>query len=119
MALILTFGVDDKSLKGLKALGRKKSVRIRRVLPEEYLTPIGALAGRDIRAGIPEMGPVGQMLVFCDVTEKQLDMLLGEIKNARIAQTALMAMLTEHNLMWTAPTLWRELLREHRELGGE
>ena len=113
-AMVLAFGFDAAELKGLKALCAKKSVRLRRVLPEDHGQSIGALclAARRSEDATPGGVLPGPMLVFAHFRDRQLDMFLSELQTARLGRTALKAVLTPTNAQWDANTLYAGLARE-------
>ena len=119
-ATVLAFGLDAAELKGLKAACARKSVRLRRVLPEEYGQSIGALCGTGRRRedAAPGGAVPGPMLVFAHFREKQLDMFLSELRTARLGLGALKAVLTPTNAQWNAAALYAELAREKGQTGG-
>ena len=119
-ATVLAFGLDAAELKGLKAACARKSVRLRRVLPEEYRQSIGALCGADRRREDAASGGAvpGPMLVFAHFREKQLDMFLSELRTARLGLGALKAVLTPTNAQWDAAALYAGLAREKSQAQG-
>ena len=56
------------------------------------------------------------MLVFCSLTDPQLDRLLGAMKRAKLPPIPLKAVLTPTNRDWTSQQLWQELRREHQAM---
>ena len=113
-ATVLAFGFDAAELKGLKALCAKKSVRLRRVSPEDCGQSIGALCGAAKRRenAAPGGALPGKMLVFAHFRDRQLDMFLSELRTARLGKDALKAVLTPANAPWDAAALYAELSRE-------
>ena len=120
-AMVLAFGFDAAELKGLKAACARKSVRLRRVLPEEYGQSIGALCGAGRRREDAASGGAlpGPMLVFAHFRDRQLDMFLSELQTARLGRSALKAMLTPTNAQWSPAALYAELSREKSQTQGE
>lgn len=53
------------------------------------------------------------VLVMCNFTEEKLDALLQAMKEGRIPQVALKAVLTAQNCFWTFAQLFQELEEEH------
>lgn len=119
-ATVLLYGFDDPAAKRIRQLCGKLGLRLRRVLPEEYTQPVGAFAGsgRFSETPAPADGPLGEMLVFCHVTERQLEGFLSGLRTARVGQNALKAVLTETNARWTGARLYGELRKERAEVDG-
>ena len=119
-ATVLAFGFDAAELKGLKALCARKSVRLRRVSPEEYGQSIGALCGAAKRRedAAPGGALPGPMLVFAHFRDRQLDMFLSELRTARLGRDALKVALTPTNAKWDAAALYAELVREKSQAEG-
>ena len=119
-ATVLAFGFDAAELKGLKTLCARKSVRLRRVLPEEHGQSIGALcgAGRRRDCAAPGGALPGPMLVFAHFRDRQLDMFLSELRTARLGRDALKAVLTPANAQWDAAALYAELAKERNQAQG-
>lgn len=119
MALLLIYNISGRELKKLKQLCAGKSIRARLVAPSEYGEKLGALCGRLPRKGAQAvMNDIGEMLIFADFGENQLDMLLSELDTARICKTAIKASLTPYNAVWDSIRLWTELCRERDEMEG-
>lgn len=119
-ATVLAFGFDAAELKGLKAACARKSVRLRRVLPEDQGQSIGALCGAAGRQedAAPGGALPGPMLVFAHFRDRQLDMFLSELRTARLGRDALKAVLTPTNAQWSAAVLYAELAREKTQMKG-
>ena len=119
-ATVLAFGFDAAELKGLKAACARKSVRLRRVLPEDCGRSIGALcgAGRRRESAAPGGTLPGPMLVFAHFRDRQLDAFLSELRTARLGKNALKAVLTPTNAQWDAAALYAGLAREKSQVQG-
>ena len=119
-ATVLAFGFGAAELKGLKALCAKKSVRLRRVLPEDHGQSIGALclAARRSEDATPGGVLPGPMLVFAHFRDRQLDMFLSELQTARLGRSALKAALTPTNAQWSPAALYAELTRDRNQVQG-
>ncbi len=85
-----------------------------------YQTPLAVLAGEQKAKTPPRPfsgGPLGgEMMVFCGLSEEQLDGLLSALRRAGIGPDCLKAVLTAHNRNWNALTLFGELSAEHRAM---
>ena len=117
---VLLYGFDAPAVKRMRQVGGKLGLRLRRVLPEEYTQPVGAFAGRGrfLEMPGPSGGPLGEMLVFCHVTERQLEGFLSGLGTVRVGQDALNAVLTDTNARWTGERLYEELRKERAEIDG-
>lgn len=93
-------------------------LRIRSVAPEEYGEPIAALAGLAPRSGeaAPETGFSDEMLVFCGLSDAQLNQFLGDFRRAGLAPVALKAVLTPDNALWSSVRLHGELALEREAM---
>lgn len=116
---VLAYGFDGPAVKKLRGVCDKMGLRLRRVLPEETGRPVGSFVGRG-KAPAEEASPetVGEMLVLCDVSERQLEVFLSSLRTARVGQNAPKAVLTDTNARWTGGQLYVELQKERAELGG-
>ncbi|MCD2492657.1 DUF3783 domain-containing protein [Lacrimispora sp. NSJ-141] len=101
----------------LKSVLLQMRVRIKLVEPDQYLEPIGWLAG--IKA-IPPSGEVykgsgfqEQMLIMRGFTGSRIDELLQLLRRHGIPSIPLKAVVTEHNQYWNSLELHGELQKEH------
>ena len=115
---VLTFQLTEAEGAALKDLCIVAGLRLREVGPAEYGQTLGALAGL-----IPETGEAGKadplperMIVFADVDDELLDLLLPMLRALEIGVGAYKAILTETNAAWTVPELFAELQREREEI---
>lgn len=95
-------------------------IRARSVSPEQYLQPVGFLAGL---RGFSDNGSVYEgegfsepMLVLCGFTEQRLNRFLRELRIRNVPSIPLKAVLTAENQNWDSLTLYRELKSEHEAL---
>ena len=95
-------------------------ISVREVEREEYLLPLGYLAG--VKGSLPLGGTYDgeplpeEMLVFCYLTGEELDKALLAMRKASLAGIACKAVLTETNSGWNCLQLYRELRREHEAM---
>lgn len=120
---ILLFGFDSLlNVLALEKAVKPFGVELVPVARTDYNQTLAALAGLDTapRAVMPYSGgPLGgRMLVLCGL-EAQLEVLLPVLRRAGAGPECLKAMLTPHNRGWNAVMLYGELLREHKEMGGQ
>ncbi|MDD7669048.1 MAG: DUF3783 domain-containing protein, partial [Agathobacter sp.] len=57
-----------------------------------------------------------EMMVFSGMNPQQVDAFLAEYKATGGQPVALKAIVTPHNVFWTADALFRELMKEHFRL---
>lgn len=116
MPSALLYALSDVRWDAVSALCRAKGVTPRRLGPENYATPIGALLGFPAAHG--EGGPIlDEMMVLCGFTAQELDGFLDAFSPQGVAPIALKAVLTPSNATWSGSALYRELLRERQGLG--
>ena len=113
---ILAFNLSDARLSKLRFLCMKLGLLVKVVPPEDFTQPIAALAGLAERAKAPEATEpfADEMIVFCHMSNVQLNNFLKTAKQQRIPPFPLKAILTPTNATWTACALCAEL-REERE----
>lgn len=115
---ILSFQLTDRENAQLKDLCTVMGLRLREVSPAQYGQTVGALAGMMAETDAPKhLAPLPEkMLVFADVADGALDVLLSMLRAMNIAAGSYKAVLTETNQSWNVPTLFAELRAERREL---
>ena len=118
---ILAFNLSDARLAKLRFLCMKLGLLAKVVPQEDFSMPLSALAGLTERPEAPEAAEpfADEMIVFCHMTNVQLNNFLKTAKQQRIPPFPLKAILTPTNAAWTPATLCAEL-KEEREaiLGG-
>ena len=117
MAKILLFGVKKEKYQAIRTVAQKVGADVITVDHKDYGQKIGTLAGI---TGFPRdrktyEGPdfAAEMLVFSGLTPPQVDMFLDEYKATGQPPVPLKAIVTPHNVTWTADALFRELMKEH------
>jgi hypothetical protein len=117
---ILLFNITDKTRYAsiLKAALPLK-VKIKKVDREEYLQPIGYLAGKKEIAPALEKyeGPelYEEMLLISDFTDPMINQLLLALRKSSV-RINLKAVLTQNNEKWNPIQLYEELRKEHEQL---
>lgn len=98
-------------------------MRLRAVKPEEYLQPLGYLAGVK---GMEASGDVyegedfdKEMMVMAGLTSKQVDAVILALRKAGAGRIDYKAVLTATNQHWDSLTLYREISREHTAMTGQ
>ena len=122
MAKILLFGVNTQKDRAVRVAAEKIGADVMAVNRRDYGQKIGTLAGISgfRKDGKAYLGPdfATEMLVFSGMLPEQMDTFLAEYKATGLPPVALKAIVTPHNVSWTADALFRELLKEHIQLGG-
>lgn len=115
---ILSFQLTPAENNALKGMCAVMGLQLREVRQEEYGKTLGALAGvkPDLGGGKWFAPLSGQMLVFADVPNGQLDAILTMLRSKQIAPGSYKAVLTETNAGWTVPVLFAELQKEREAL---
>ncbi|MBR2822885.1 MAG: DUF3783 domain-containing protein [Clostridia bacterium] len=119
MASVLLFNfTDEKRSLAVKAQLFRLSIACRDVAPADQRHPLGFLLG------LAEYGPgapaarapfADEMLVMHDLSQRQFHGLLDGMKQAGI-QVPLKAVITPHNVGWTAERLHSEIRSEHEAM---
>ena len=95
-------------------------VRIKLVKQEQYLEPIGALAGIKTIPETKELyegeGFFDQMLIMRGFTGDRINELLYYLKKSGIPPIPLKAIVTEYNQYWNSLMLHEELIKEHEAM---
>lgn len=97
-------------------------IAIREVAKEQYLQPIGALAGirgyektKEVYSG---EGFLDEMLVMNRINGPRLDFILKSFRKAGIEKIDLKAIVTQTNASWNSLELYQEIKKEHESLNG-
>ena len=119
-ASILLFHTTPSKTKQIEFLCRTLRIRVIKVKSSSYGQTLGYLAGITGFSRIPTTytGPEfpSEMMVFSGLDSDRLDIFLAEYKKASIPPIGLKAILTPHNVNWSAEKLYRELFQEHTSL---
>ena len=119
--LLFHFSEKDRRIKLTKALLPLR-MRIKEVAKEDYLQPIGYLAGNK------EISPVetkyegdeleGELLLMAGLSGSQVDMVLKAIRKSGAGPIPYKAVLTPSNQNWDALKLFQEIKAEHEQMGN-
>ena len=117
---ILMYNLNSEKGRKIKMLCLKNRIRIREVRPEQYLEPIGYLAGMkevssngDVYEG---QGFEDEMLIFRGFDGQSLPTFLKEMARNKVERIALKAVITSDNVGWTSIQLHEEIKKEHEAL---
>ena len=90
------------------------------ITPEQYLEPIGYLAGlpeiQSCQEIYQDQGFEDEMLVFKGFDSNTLNLFLKEFSKNKIERVALKAVLTPDNIKWNSLQLYEEIKKEHEAL---
>ncbi|MBS6516619.1 MAG: DUF3783 domain-containing protein [Clostridium sp.] len=119
--LLYNFKDDERKKKLTKAL-LPLGFRLKTVAKEDYLKPIGFLAGlKDME----DNGSVyegeefqDEMMLMAGFTSARVDTLLSALRKNGVGRINYKAVLTETNKSWDSVSLFREIKREHEYMTG-
>ena len=114
---ILMFGLDKDKEKTVRTVCSRIGAVPVIVERRDYSQKLGTLAGVQgfSRDKTVYSGPnfPAEMLVFSGMNSTQVDVFLAEYKKTGVPVVGLKAIVTPHNVFWTAEALFKELLKEH------
>ena len=114
---ILLFHVEPLKAAHIERLCINLGIRTSRIKQEDYSQKLAYLAGIPgfPRENIDYTGPEfpSEMMVFANMAD-MLDRFLSEYKKAGIPPIGLKAVVTPHNIFWSAVDLYEELFKEHQ-----
>ena len=118
--VILTFQLQKEKEPAIASICKSLGIRLSAVPARDYAQKLGYLAGvkgfpreKSIYDGMPFPA---EMLVFSGLNSDQVDAFLAEYKKTGLPAIGLKAIVTPHNVFWTAEALFRELMKEHLSL---
>ena len=111
---------DKEQLREIQRMLLTVKLYMKKVEKEEYLNPLGFLAGIKELPALEEMYTgeelEKEMMVFAGVSEEHLNQMLYLMKKSGIKPVDYKAILTETNRTWTVPELYAELAKEHEAM---
>jgi len=115
---LLVYNMQNTSKgKLLKLICMQLGIRVRVVEKEEFLQPIGYLAGlKGVEPSEERFDGEGfddEMLILSGFTSNRMDLLFGMFRRQKMERIALKAVVTEHNWSWDSIRLHDELRQEH------
>ena len=118
---VLLYNISADKLKKIRVILLRLGLQGRVVTPEEFMLPVGQLAGLDglspaetAQEGAEEAFRE-EMLVMCDLPSAVFSAFLNALRQNRCT-VALKAVLTETNAGWSSERLHRELAAEHEAM---
>lgn len=116
-AHILLFHVEPLKTAHIESLCKNLGIRTSRIKLADYSQKLAYLAGIPgfLREDTDYTGPEfpSEMMVFSNMAD-MLDQFLSEYKKAGIPPIGLKAVITPHNIFWSAADLYEELFKEHQ-----
>lgn len=116
-AQILLFHIGSDKTKQLEHVCRRLKIQVTKIEISSYRQKLGCLAGISgfDRENVTYIGPdfPSEMMVFSGMDSDMVDTFLCRCKEASIPPIGLKAIITSHNIFWTAEDLYRELSKEH------
>lgn len=123
MEEIFLYNLDNEKGKAVKQLCTLMKIRFKSVSREDYLEPIGAIAGiKGVeRTNVPFDGQAfsDEIILFKNFSDEVLYDFLKRFRQAGIEKVELKAGLTPYNITWNSIQLRDELKREHDELENQ
>lgn len=115
--IILAYNFVPERLQALKLACMMLKVQLKVVAQEDFLQPVGFLAGLENVISVDEKytgSEVNQeMLLLCNLNRPDIDRLLSAIKKGKLQQVNLKAVLTPFNAEWSGVKLYQEISQEH------
>lgn len=120
--LLFNFNDQVRSNKATVAL-MPLGFRLKKIKKEDYLQPIGYLAGKEDIKPTDEIYTGeeldDEMLVMVNLSSTQIDQLILGLKKSGVGRINYKAVLTETNQHWTTRELYDELKQEHNMLKNQ
>ena len=115
--IILTFGLEKEKLRAVRITAQRNQIQVKEISRRDYSQKLGALAGiqgfskEKVNYNGPDF-PL-EMMVFSGIDSAQMDTFLADYKKIGAQPVPLKAIITPHNIFWTAEALFKELWKEH------
>lgn len=116
---LIIYNIDNQDKeKQIISLCRQLGYNTRKIKKTDVDSSIGAIAGIKIPNTMQKRDKVHagyklpEVIIFCGVSDRELDIFLAEYKKAEIQPVALKAVMTQHNITWSIYELVQELQRE-------
>ncbi len=121
---ILLFHFSDKDRKNrLNRALLPLRMKIREVAKEDYLQPVGYLAGKKEISPLKESYQgeelEGEMILMAGLSGGQVDMVLKAIRKSGVGPIPYKAVLTASNQEWNVLKLFQEIKAEHEQMESE
>ena len=116
---LIIYNIDNQDKeKQIINLCRQLGYNTRKIKNSDVDSSIGAIAGIKIPNAMRKRDKVHvgykllEVIIFCGISDGELDIFLAEYRKAGIQPVALKAMATQHNITWSIYELVQELQRE-------
>lgn len=120
---ILLFNIKGEKREQIEAMCEGFGISAINIAKEQYNEPLGVLAGIKgiTKSNMPYRGKEFkmEMMVFYGVDSDTLDKFLKKYRETNIEPIDLKAVITFHNMFWSAKKLHGELLKEHMNFQGK
>lgn len=120
---VLLFNVNAEKKTQIEDLCKSFDIQTITIAKEQYNQPLGVLAGIKgvAKSSLPYRGREFkmEMIVFYGVDSDALDKFLKKYRESGIEPINLKAVITFHNMFWSAKKLHSELLKEHMNFQGK
>ena len=116
--MILIFDTDPTEAALLRSALTGMGYAAAVVPKSQYGEPLGTLAGNNLM-GFPKglnKDPVVPVLLFCSMSEEDINNALAGLRQSGLGRNALKAILTPTSQFWTVAMLAEELRREHQAM---
>lgn len=115
--VILTFGLEKEKLRAVRITAQRNQIQVKEISRKDYAQKLGTLAGIQgfAKEKVIYNGPDFplEMMVFSGTDSAQIDTFLTDYKQTGAKPVPLKAIITPHNIFWTAEALFKELWKEH------
>lgn len=115
--IILTFGLDKEKLRAVHITAQRSQIQVKEISRKDYSQKLGVLAGIQgfSKENAIYNGPDFplEMMVFSGIDSAQMDTFLTDYKKTDTPSVPLKAIITPHNIFWSAEALFKELWKEH------
>ena len=118
-ATVLAFNLAASDFARVRSLSAALGIRAKLVPPESFTLPIGAMLGIPVSPQSPPASLASfsdPMLLMCNLDENQFNQFLQFMRGPGMPRVPLKAVLTPHNVGWSAIALHDELSREHEAM---
>lgn len=117
---VLLFHIESSKAKQIEAICRSLKIQTHKIKPSSYSQKLGYLAGISgfNRENVTYTGSdfPTEMMIFSGMDSDMVDIFLTKYKEASIPPIGLKAIVTPHNIFWSATDLYKELFKEHQSL---
>lgn len=115
--IVLTFDLGKEKLRAVRTAAQKNGIQVKEISRINYGQKLGTLAGiqgfhKDKTVYSGSDFPL-EMMVFSGIDSVQMDNFLADYRQTGAPVIPLKAVITPHNVFWTAEALFHELQKEY------